>query len=81
VGSATGIADSTPATAAAQLEADQSGAACGRVSGAGDLNGDGFADVLMYCHLYDNGETDEGAAFVFLGNGKGRPVLARTAAR
>jgi hypothetical protein len=80
LGSASGIADGNPATAAAQLESDQEGANLGRsVSGAGDINGDGYADVIVGALYYDAGETDEGAAFVFLGNGdgEGRPVVAQ----
>jgi hypothetical protein len=72
LGSAEGIADATPATAHAQLESDQVGANMGEsVAGAGDVNGDGFADVIVGAHLYDAGETDEGAAFVFLGSANG----------
>jgi hypothetical protein len=49
------------------------------VSGAGDVNGDGYADVIVGASRYKALETLEGAAFVFLGNddGNGRPVLAR----
>jgi len=48
------------------------------VASAGDVNGDGYADVIVGAKDYDNGQTDEGAAFVFYGNGNrtGRPVLA-----
>ena len=43
------------------------------------LVGDGYGDVIVGAVLYDLGEGDEGAAFVFLGNDNtnGRPVLAR----
>ena len=44
------------------------------VSGAGDVNGDGFADILIGAKKYDHGEQDEGAAFLYLGNSSGRPV-------
>ncbi|MDP2323426.1 MAG: integrin alpha, partial [Gammaproteobacteria bacterium] len=37
------------------------------VSGAGDVNGDGYADVIVGAWLFDNGESNEGAAFLFLG--------------
>jgi hypothetical protein len=47
------------------------------VAGAGDVNGDGYGDVIVGAYFYDAGDTDEGAAFVFLGNSSGRPVLAR----
>ena len=80
LGSASGIADGDPGTAAAQLESDQEGAYLGiSVAGAGDVDGDGYADVIAGAYSYDAGETDEGAAFLFLGNGDGdgRPVVAR----
>ena len=38
------------------------------VAGAGDVNGDGYADVIVGAYRYDDGQTDEGAAFVFLGS-------------
>ncbi len=79
LGSASGIAGGNPSTSAAQLESNQAGAHLGiSVAGAGDVNGDGFADVIIGADSYDAGETNEGAAFVFLGNSAtGRPVLAR----
>ncbi len=56
----------------AQLEANQTFASLGiSVSGAGDVNGDGFADVIVGAPFYDAGQTDEGAAFVFLGSATG----------
>ena len=41
------------------------------MAGAGDVNGDGYADVIVGAFLYDAGQSDEGAAFVFLGSGSG----------
>ncbi|MGE3167206.1 MAG: FG-GAP-like repeat-containing protein, partial [Planctomycetota bacterium] len=41
------------------------------VAGAGDVNGDGYDDVIVGAHGYDNGEVDEGAAFVYLGSPAG----------
>jgi hypothetical protein len=79
LGSAAGIADGTPATASAQLESDQTGGLLGAsVAGAGDVNGDGFADVAVGAPDYDAPSSAEGAAFVFTGNGDGdgRPVAA-----
>jgi hypothetical protein len=83
LGSATGIADGNPATAAAQLEANQAGAQFGyAVAGAGDVNGDGYADVIVGARYYHAPETDEGAAFVFLGSATGiadgNPATAAT---
>ncbi len=42
-----------------------------RVSPAGDVNGDGFGDVLIGAPLYTNGEFNEGAVFVYLGSDSG----------
>ncbi len=41
------------------------------VAGAGDVNGDGYADVIVGAPDYDGGEPSEGAAFVFLGSASG----------
>ncbi|MBK7434210.1 MAG: FG-GAP repeat protein [Chitinophagaceae bacterium] len=30
------------------------------VACAGDVNGDGYSDVIIGAHRYDNGQTDEG---------------------
>ena len=34
---------------------------------AGDVNGDGFADVIVGADGYSNGQTYEGRAYVYLG--------------
>jgi hypothetical protein len=61
------------AIADAQLEANQATAAMGTsVAGAGDVDGDGYADAIVGAPSYDAGEADEGAAFVFLGGEMGR---------
>ena len=55
-----------------QLEADEANAELGvSVAGAGDVNGDGFSDVIVGASKYDNGETDEGAVFVYYGSSSG----------
>jgi FlgD Ig-like domain/FG-GAP repeat len=41
------------------------------VSGAGDVNGDGFDDVIVGATKYTNGETEEGRAFVYHGMATG----------
>ncbi len=72
MGSASGIGNGDPSTAAAQLESDQANASLGSsVATAGDVNGDGYADVIVGALLFDAGEQNEGAAFVFLGSATG----------
>ncbi len=71
-GSATGIASGNPSTAAAILQSDQATALLGvSVAGAGDINGDGYADVIVGAGLFDSGQDNEGAAFVFAGSPTG----------
>jgi hypothetical protein len=41
------------------------------VAGAGDVNGDGFADVIVGAPLQDHGSTDQGNAFVYHGGNTG----------
>ena len=38
------------------------------VGGGFDVDGDGYADVIVGARVYDAGQVDEGAAFVFLGS-------------
>ncbi len=40
---------------------------------AGDVNGDGYSDVIVGAHGYDNGQIDEGRAFVYHGSAAGSP--------
>ena len=64
-GSVTGISS----TAAALLESNQAGSRLGySVAGAGDVNGDGYSDVIAGAYFYDSGQSDEGAAFVYHGS-------------
>lgn len=71
-GSKTGI-DPNKVTA---LEMNQSIAGMGTsVAGAGDVNADGFGDVLVGAPFYDQGESNEGAAFVYLGSVQGITVV------
>jgi len=79
-GSASGLVGSSLADAHVRLQTGQTGGAQRNrygldVAGAGDVNGDGFADVLMGAGLYDAGETDEGVVFVYHGGaGSGGPA-------
>ena len=59
--------DPISTTAATQLESNQVGAYFGRsVSSAGDVNGDGYSDVIVGAYQYDDGQNNEGAAFIYL---------------
>ena len=40
------------------------------MAGAGDVNGVGFTDVIVGAPVYDNGQLDEGAAFVYFGGAR-----------
>ncbi len=55
-----------------QVQADQAGAELGlAVATAGDVNADGFSDVLVGAPYFDGGFVDEGAIFLFLGSASG----------
>ncbi|MBI2894492.1 MAG: FG-GAP repeat protein, partial [Deltaproteobacteria bacterium] len=65
------------AAAAWTAESDQVGARFGNsVSTAGDVNGDGFDDVIVGAYTYENGEADEGRAFVYHGSAAGLDAAA-----
>jgi len=73
LGSAAGLATSPAWTA----EGDQAGVRFGGfLSTAGDVNGDGFDDVILGAGTYANGESSEGAAFVYLGSPAGLAASA-----
>lgn len=46
------------------------------VSAAGDVNADGYSDVIIGAPQFDNGQTDEGRAYVFHGSASGLPNSA-----
>jgi hypothetical protein len=72
-GSAAGLAT----TAAWTAESDQAVAEFGvSVATAGDVGGDGYSDVIVGAHFYDNGHTDEGRAFVYHGSATGLETFA-----
>jgi len=71
-GSASGIIN----TVAATVESNQAGASFGTsVACAGDINGDGYSDVIAGATLYDNGQTNEGAAYVYFGSASGLNII------
>jgi hypothetical protein len=72
-GSPTGLATS-PGWAA---ESNQASAAFGvSVSSAGDVNSDGYDDVVVGAPYYDKGQTDEGRAFLYYGSPTGLATSA-----
>ncbi len=67
-GSAAGLSTTAGWTA----EGNQAGANFGwSVGTAGDVNGDGYADVIVGAPSYDNGQADEGAALIYYGSPAG----------
>ncbi len=51
---------------------NQGGALFGyAVTGAGDVNGDGYDDIAVGAPLWDGGQTDEGAVFIYYGSDTG----------
>ena len=77
LGSAAGIGDGNPATAARAARVGPERRVLGlSVAAAGDVNGDGYADVIVGApYYYDAGRDRRGRAFVFLG----APPASRTA--
>ena len=73
LGSAAGLST----TAAWTAESDQANAQFGHsVATAGDVNGDGFSDVIVGSYIYDNGESNEGRAYVYHGSAGGLSTTA-----
>jgi hypothetical protein len=67
-----GSADGLSEVAAWTAEGNQTGARFGEsVATAGDVNGDGYSDVIVGARWYDNGYTNEGRAYVYLGSADG----------
>jgi hypothetical protein len=68
LGSSTGLS----ATSAWTMVGDQAGAYFGTWSSpAGDVNGDGYADIMIGAYLYDHKYLDEGRAYVYCGSAQG----------
>ena len=73
LGSASGLATSAAWTA----ESDQADALFGySVASAGDVNGDGYSDVVVGAYGYDNGQNEEGRAYLYLGSTSGLAPIA-----
>ncbi len=74
LGSASGVSQ----TAVWRFEPNQATARLDVVSTAGDVNGDGFDDVVVGASLYDSPGVDGGRVWLFLGNATGVATLAAT---
>ncbi|WP_439558683.1 integrin alpha, partial [Dyadobacter sp.] len=76
-GSALGVNSNVPAVI---LESNQVSAFLGNAIGtAGDVNGDGYSDIIITANMYDKGQTNEGAAFIHHGSAQGiSPAAALT---
>ncbi len=71
-----GTTSGLDATAYWTIESDQSSAGMGLgVGGGGDVNGDGYADILVGAYKYNNGQAAEGRAFAFYGSEAGPGAL------
>ncbi|HUR65547.1 MAG TPA: integrin alpha, partial [Chitinophagaceae bacterium] len=71
------IASGNPSNANSLLQSNQVNASLGNaVSSAGDVNGDGYSDVIIGALFFDNGQTDEGAAFIYMGSAAGLSTTA-----
>ncbi len=68
-GSASGISEQPSQTLT--NPAGQTGSEFGTVAHAGDVNGDGYADVLVSAPKFDEGAQEEGNAFVYFGSPSG----------
>ena len=78
LGSATGLTN----TPAHRLERNQGGAQFGSsVSAAGDINGDGYDDVVVGAYRFDLFQTDDGAMFVYYGSPGASPLGPGTVAQ
>jgi len=67
-----GSSDGVLASSDWQAESNQINGGLGNsVSTAGDVNGDGYADIIVGAQRYTNGQTEEGLAFVWHGSSIG----------
>ncbi|MCK4414564.1 MAG: FG-GAP repeat protein [Candidatus Eisenbacteria sp.] len=72
-GSSAGLATNAAWTAEGDQEDGSFGSSVGT---AGDVNGDGYSDVIVGASRYDNGQSDEGRAFVYHGSSAGLATSA-----
>jgi hypothetical protein len=65
------LVDPVSLTAGDTLVGDSASYFASSAFSAGDVNGDGYSDMVIGAQAYDNGETDEGAIFVYYGSSNG----------
>ena len=71
-GSASGLGpNGTPANADWRADGQGASSLGTSVSTAGDVNGDGYSDVIVGAEDYDNGQNNEGGAFLWYGGPSG----------
>jgi hypothetical protein len=61
----------TPLQVRNRHSSDQNGYFGAAVASAGDVNGDGYADIVVGAHFAEEDDADEGVAFLFLGSATG----------
>jgi hypothetical protein len=47
-----------------------------KVTSAGDVDGDGFDDIAIAAPMYDNGQTNEGRVYIYLGSSVGISITS-----
>ncbi len=77
-----GGADLPSAAPVWSIESNQGGARLGvALAGAGDVNGDGYDDMIVGADHFDEGQADEGKVFVYLGSPSGLSTSAAWSAQ
>ena len=72
-----GSANIAGTTAAWQVSSSTPNARMGSdVGGGGDINGDGYADLVVGARLYSSGQAQEGAVYVWFGGAGGPATVA-----
>lgn len=65
------VANGNPLNAKTVIKGNQQFAQLGYAAASGDVNGDGYSDVVIGAPGYSHGEANEGAVFVFYGSTRG----------
>ena len=74
-GSTAGLGGETLITASDAAAGDQFGVS---VAGAGDIDADGYADLIIGAHTVDDAGTDAGAVYAYLGSAGGVSTASET---